>query len=368
MRGRRVWVPVVVVAAVLSSACPASADIASTLDRLTMREKVGQLVMFSVQGTQLTSAEADLIRRHHLGGVILFAANYRDRQQLTALTTRIQRVVRRASGARIGALISVDQEGGVVKRFKDMPPWRSAPELGAIGETAVARNAGRATGGALRNAGVNIDLAPVADLDIGPNHVMRARSFGSKPKKVARLATAFALGLQDRRVAAVMKHFPGLGGADVNSDEGKAYVRRTRWQLRNVDAIPFERAIRNGAKLTMLSHAIYPKDGGDRPGSLNRFIATTRLRDHLGFTGVSISDAIDAMKWWYGGDFGRTCVGSIRAGVDIALLASGARAAAECAIEIRAAVRTGRLRPARIDQAVARILVLKSWLRVYATG
>ena len=363
MRGRRALFCAALAAAIVLPTSPAVAEVA--IPRLTLREKVGQLVMFSLQSTHLTTQEAEMIRRHHLGGVILFGTNYTDRQQLTALNARIQKVVKRGSGGNIGALISVDQEGGVVKRFKDMPPWRSAPELGRTGDPTAARNEGRATGAALRNAGVNVDLAPVADLDIGPNHVMRSRAFGSKPRRVAKMATAFALGLQDKRVAAVVKHFPGLGGADINSDAGRAYVRRSRYQLRQIDAVPFERAIGAGTKMIMMSHAIYPKDGGPRPASLNRFITTTRLRKHLGFTGVSITDAVDAMKWWYGGDIGKTCRGSIRAGADIALLANNVQAAAECAIEIRRGVNSGAISRDRIDQAVQRILTLKRWLRVY---
>ena len=365
MRGRRAGLVAAIVTALIATASPASADIEATVRSMTLRQKVGQLVMFSVQGLQLSSAEADVIRRHRLGGVILFASNYSNRQQLTALTSRIQTVTRRASGARVGALISVDQEGGVVKRFKDMPPWRSAPELGRIGSNGVARNEGRATGSALRAAGVNVDLAPVADLDIGPEHVMRSRSFGSRPKRVARLATSFALGLQDRRVVATLKHFPGLGGADRNSDYGPAYVRRTRWQLRHIDIVPFRRAINEGVRMVMLSHAIYPNDGGRRPASLSRYIAELRLRRDLGFEGLSISDAIDAMTWWYGGSFAKTCRGTIDAGVDIALLASGVHAAAACAEAIRRGVRSGAISRSHVDAAVTRVLRAKRWLRVY---
>lgn len=335
------------------------------VDRLTLPEKVGQLVMFSVQGEHLTAIERDLIRRHHLGGVILFGNNYSGRAQLKALTSRIQRVVKRGSGAGVGALISVDQEGGVVKRFKDMPPWRSAPELGALNDLDVTRGQGRATGRELRRAGVNVDLAPVADLDIGPKHVMRNRAFGSRPRHVAKHVVAFSRGLQARRVAAAVKHFPGLGGADRNSDAGPAYVRRSRGQLRKIDALPFKRAIAEGARAIMMSHAIYPNDGGRKPASLNPFIASKRLRRHLGFEGVSMSDAIDAMTWWFDGEIGKTCAATIRAGVDVALLANNVYAGRTCARAIVRATRQGSIRRERIDRAARRVIELKRWLGVY---
>ena len=333
--------------------------------RLSLREKVGQLVMFTVDSLGLTATERELIERNRLGGVILFDDNYRDRAQLGRLTEQIQRTARRANRLGIGALISVDQEGGVVKRFEDMPPNYSAPRMGEINRKALAYNQGEATARALRSAGVNIDLAPVADLDLPPAHVMRSRSFGSAPYKVARLVQAFARGLQSKKVAATVKHFPGLGGATRNSDDGRSYVYRSRSQIRQVDSIPFRRAIDRDVKLVMLAHAIYPNDGGSKPASVNRYYATKRLRRGLGFTGVSISDALEPLAWRFGGSVPKACVATIRAGVDVALITGGVHTARACANAIRDAVKQGRIPEYRIDSAVERVLVLKSWLGLF---
>jgi beta-N-acetylhexosaminidase len=321
--------------------------------------------MFSVDGNSLTASERDVMRQSRLGGVILFDDNYRGRTQLRHLTRQIQRTVRRASGLGIGALISVDQEGGVVKRFEDMPPNYSAPQMGEMNRKVLVFNQGAATGRALRSAGVNVDFAPVADLDLPPAHVMRSRSFGSSKYRVARLVQAFARGLQSERVAATVKHFPGLGGATRNSDDGRAFVYRTKRQLRTTDAIPFRRAIDRDARMVMLSHAMYPNDGGDRPASVNRYYATRLLRRGFGFTGVSISDALEPLAWRFGGSVPRACVATIRAGVDIALITGNVHTARACANAIRAAVKDGRIPEHRIDSAVERVLVLKSWLRLY---
>ncbi len=327
---------------------------------MTLKQKVGQLVMFSVGGLKLSPTERRVIRKHHLGGVILFAQNYRDEQQLRALTTQIQKAVE-DDDLSIGALIAADQEGGIVKRFPDMPPWKSAPNMGESPKSTAYRQGG-ATGWALHSAGVNVDFAPVADLDLPPEHVMRSRSFGSRHASVGQRVLAFSRGLQSRNVAATAKHFPGIGGADINSDDGRAYVMRTKWQLHNIDAAPFLEAIDGGVRMVMMSHAIYPKDGGRRPASLNRYIANKRLRNELGFTGVSISDALGEVAWKFGGDTPRACVATIRAGVDIALLADDAHVARRCAAAIRAAVKAGDIPEARIDTAVARVLELKAWL------
>lgn len=342
-----------------------SPQIRDHVARMSLREKIGQLVMFSVAGTRLTEAERVAIRRNHFGGVILFAKNYRSRGQLGDLSRQIQRAARRGSGGDIGALISVDQEGGVVKRFPDMPPRYSHPQLGEINRKAVAYGQGRATGRALRSAGVNIDLAPVADLDLPPEHVMRSRSFGSNRFRVGKLARAFGRGLQSRRVAAALKHFPGLGGATMNSDFGRAYVYRSRRQLHQMDAAPFRRAIEGGVRMVMLSHAMYVNDGGDRPASLNHYIATQRLRGELGFDGVAISDALEPVSWFYGGSTSKACKGTVKAGVDIALIVGSYSAARSCAERIYNGVRQGQISTRRIDQAVRRVLELKDWVGLF---
>lgn len=334
---------------------------------MTLRERVGQLVMFSVDGLTLSATERDIIKQQSLGGVILFSKNYDNRTQVTRLNEQIDRAARQGNSLNAGALISVDQEGGIVKRFPDMPPRYSHPQLGDMNRKALTYNQGEATARALKNVGVNINLAPVADVDLPPGHVMRSRSFGTNRYRVARHVKAFSRGMQSKRVGATAKHFPGLGGATRNSDDGKSYVYRTRRQLREVDAIPFHRAVRSNIKLIMLSHAMYVNDGGSRPASLNHYIATRRLRRELDFTGVAISDALEPVSWKFGGNVARTCKATIKAGVDIALITGDVFVARACAAEIRAAVRNGTISRHRIEQAVARVIELKVWLGLYDT-
>ncbi|MEA2433655.1 MAG: beta-N-acetylhexosaminidase [Actinomycetota bacterium] len=347
----------------LIGVAPAQApSIDDVVARMSLREKVGQLVMFSVNGTGLTSHEREVIRDAHLGSVIIFAKNYDDRTQLAALTAQIQASVGRGNRDGIGALISADQEGGVVKRFPDMPPAYSAPRMGEINDPVVAFNEGRSTGRAMAEAGVNIDLAPVADLDLPPHHIMRDRSFGASRYRVARLAKAFGKGLQARGVAATAKHFPGLGGATLNTDDGRAQVNRTKRELHDIDAVPFKAAVNGDFKLVMLSHAIYPNDGGGRPASVNRYIASKRLRGELGFEGVAISDALEAVAWKFDGNVPAACTATIKAGVDLALITGNVDVARACANSIREAVRVGEISFDRLNRAVARVLELKSWL------
>jgi beta-N-acetylhexosaminidase len=364
MRGLRT-LGVALALVMASAALPAWSSVDDSIGRMTLRAKVGQLVMFTVRGTSLSEAERDVIRSARLSNVILFDQNYSGRAQLETLTTQIQQAAQAGRPHPIGALISVDQEGGVVKRFEDMAPWYAAPEMGSRDTTDLAFDQGRATGWALHSVGVNVDLAPVADLDLPPAHVMRSRSFGSAPRKVGRMVRAFSRGLQSRTTAATAKHFPGLGGASRNSDFGRSYVYRSRWKLHHIDAQPFQIAIEGGLKAVMLSHAIYPKDGGSRPASLNHYIATTRLREELGFGGVAFSDALEPVSWWFKGNVAKTCKATIKAGVDIALITGDVYAARACARAIREAVGSGAISEQRIDRSVDRVLRLKAWLGVY---
>jgi beta-N-acetylhexosaminidase len=117
--------------------------------------------------------------------------------------------------------------------------------------------------------------------------------------------------------------------------------------------------------MMMLSHALYIHERGNRPASLNHFIATKRLRRDLGFDGVAVSDALNAVAWRFGGSTARACRATVRAGVDIALITSNAYVARDCAAEIKRGVKSGSISEARLDQAVARVLALKEWLGLY---
>jgi beta-N-acetylhexosaminidase len=362
VRGGRL-VGVVAMSLIASSLASSPRISAQTIERMTLREKVGQLVMFSVSGPGLSDHERDSIRRNHLGSVILFERNYRDKDQLQRLTAQIQSAARSGTDPEIGALIAVDQEGGIVKRFDDMPPWYSAPEMGRRGRSFTAEQ-GRKTGRALRSAGVNVDLAPVADLDIPPEHVMRDRAFGSRPKRVGSLVAAFGNGLQEHRVAAVAKHFPGLGGATRNTDYGPSYVSRSKRQLRRVDRVPFERAVGARFGMVMVSHAMYLKDGGRIPASMSSHLVKDRLRNDLGYEGVAVSDALEAVGWRFDGNIAKACKATIAAGVDLALITGGVDAAERCADSIRRAVVNDKISVRRIDEAVARVLALKAWTGV----
>lgn len=334
----------------------------AALARLPAGDRAAQLVMTSVPGTSLDVATARRLRALRPGGIIVFRANYRSREQLRRLGRTLQVAVRAGDPARPMALVSVDQEGGVVKRLPDAPPNLSHPQLGAADRVALTRRQAAATALALRSVGIHMDLAPVADLDLGPRRVMEERSFGRPPARVARHVVAFALGLRDGRVAASVKHFPGFGAASVNSDDALARVARTRWQL-EADLVPFRSAVARGVESVMMSHGVYPALDRRRPASTSP-AAYRLLRTELGYDGVVLTDSLHAAGFGAAARMNAAdgCVATIRAGADVALLTGTVADAVRCRARLLAAVHSGSLAQARIDESALRVLRLKSRL------
>jgi beta-N-acetylhexosaminidase len=258
-------------------------------------------------------------------------------------------------------LVMVDQEGGLVKRLPG-GPGRSAAEVGATGSRRAALRDGRSAGSALRDAGANVDLAPVVDVcRAGAALDRERRCYSRRPAKVTRLAGAFAAGLRSRGVAATLKHFPGFGAARVNTDLAPVTIRTPRRRLRRIDEQPFA-SLASQAGLVMLSTAVYP--ALDRlPAVFSRTVATGELRGRLRFRGVSVSDALDTPAVARFGGPGRLALRAARAGTDIVLFGHGYRAGATAANTLAARLRAGRLRRGAFLRSAKRVMALRASLR-----
>ncbi len=171
-----------------------------------------------MSGTTPSSALLGRVRRGEVGGVILFGANITTRAALIALTTKLRDAA--AAGGQPPLIIAVDQEGGGIKRIPWAPPTMTVPAMGSNGDPSVANAQGASTGAALRGLGINVDLAPVADVPASKSSFMYqdGRTFSFDASVTASLADAFASGLQSGGVLPTMKHFPGIGFATANTD------------------------------------------------------------------------------------------------------------------------------------------------------
>ena len=322
----------------------------------SLGELVGQRLVVALSGTAPSEALLARVRRGEVGGVILFGANVSSPAQVRALTRALQDAA--AAGGRPPLLVATDQEGGIVKRLRWAPPWSSAAALGSR-PAGDARAAGRATGAALAAVGIDVDLAPVADVPSSSSSflVAQGRAFGRSAAAVAPRASAFARGLREAGVAASAKHFPGLGRAGGNTDLGRVVVQATRGQLL-ADAAPFATLVRQGVPLVMLANAVYPALG-PRPAAWEPGVQRLLRRD-LGFQGVTITDALPAAAAAGGVTLGEAAVLAARSGTDLLLVTAREGASAAVYERLLRAARSGALRRASLERSHARILALKA--------
>jgi len=334
---------------------------------LPLPDLAAQVVMTSVPGITLSHLSSAQLRALRPGGVIVFGDNYASRIQLARWIRSVTLAGLDGDVTRPRPLLSIDQEGGVVKRITDAPPTRSHPQLGATGRPALTRAQGRMTAALLARLGIQLDLAPVADLDLGPRHLMRERSFGADPARVGSQVASFIAGLRSGGGASSVKHFPGFGGASVNSDDALARITRTRTQL-EADLTPFRSAIAADADSIMVSHGIYTAIDRRHPASTSTAMYRL-LREELGYQGIAITDSLNAAGFAAATRDTAVagCVPALAAGADIVLLTGTLAEAAACRARIIAAVRTGALPRARLNEAAERVLTLKARLGLLTT-
>ncbi len=299
-------------------------------------------------------AAPDWLRREldaGLGGVVLFARNVRDPEQLHALTASI-----RVSPETV---VAIDEEGGDVTRL-EAARGSSVPgalALGAVDDVELTKSVALAVAVALREAGITHDLAPVADVNTNPlNPVIGVRSFGSDPALVARHVAAFTIGLQEGGVAACAKHFPGHGATEVDSHLGLPVVEAGAEDLRAAELVPFQAAIAAGTKAVMTAHLVVPALD-TLPATLSRALLTGVLRDELGFTGMVITDALEMHGVSDGWGMKESAVLALAAGADALCLGHDIDESHVARVReaIVGGVRSGRLSEERLAEAAARV-------------
>lgn len=312
--------------------------------RAALDRAIGQHIVTSFAGTGPDAQILRLARQGRIGGVILFGPNIRSVAQVRRAVSRLQAAAR--AGGHPPLIVAVDQEGGAVKRFRSLPPRRTPR---AMRTPAVALAEGRATGAALKRAGVNVDLAPVADVTGDRRSFLYPRSFASPT-----LACAFARGLKAGGVLPTLKHFPGLGGAPQNTDDAAVTLRTPRATLVRRAA-----AYRScgDAGLVMVNSARYAALG---PGPAVLRPATYALLRDLDVEAPTITDALQAQAL---ASYTRVPTRAVRAGADLLLSTGSQDAAADIYLGLAGASRRGELGAARIMAGAERIARLKRYFR-----
>jgi beta-N-acetylhexosaminidase len=340
------------------------------LPALTPEQMAGQRVVYSYPGLTPPASLLHWIRHGEAAGVIFFGGNIASTAQIASVIRELDRANAAASNPlrRYPLLLMTDQEGGIVRRLPGAPV-PSESDIGAAPDPAAqARAAGAGAGQNLAGVGMNVNLAPVLDVYRVPGNFddQFGRSYSMNPRVVATLGAAFIRSQQATGVAATAKHFPGLGAADVtqNTDLQPVTLEVSRRELRAIDELPYRAAIAAGVKLVMVSWAVYPALDASRPAGLSPAVINGELRQRLGFTGVTITDGLEAGALQPFGGIGRRARLAAGAGMDL-ILCAGQRASEGAAARaaLASALGSGALGGPAFSAALARISALRSSLR-----
>lgn len=350
---------------------PSDAVIEKKLSKMTTEQKIGQLFCVSFMGTELSETTKSFLKEYSVGNVILFSKNISTAEQTAKLCKALQNEIKKNTG--VSAFIGTDQEGGQVLRVTDGASYYpSAMAVAAAGGSENAETIGKSMGAELKALGINIDFAPVADVNSNPdNPVIGTRSYGDNALSVSDYASAFSRGMTQSGEISTAKHYPGHGDTDVDSHFGLPSVDKSLDELMQTELVPFKRLIDEGIDAIMAAHIIYPQLDKESPASMSKIMLTDILRDKLGFNGMIITDGLrmGAVSDNFG--MANACIASINAGADLLITGSGGEAEdmtftaqAECIEAVKNAILSGEISEETLNSAVLRILKFKEKYKI----
>ena len=338
----------------------------SEIAELSVEEKIGQLFFVGIRGAEVDAETSTLLNDIQPGGICLFARNIKERSQTRELLDQIRGV------SAITPFFSVDQEGGLVDRFRRI--MSPAPAAAKFNSSKDVIEFGHLTAEALRILGFNMNFAPVVDVIDKTREVagngMYSRAFGRNGEEVVELAGKFLSEMAGGGIIGCLKHFPGLGAAVVDSHEELPQINVDDFTLNEIDLYPYQRLLKQNVEMVMVAHAAYPnlglqerdRDGRLLPSSLSSNFIRGLLRDELKFEGVVITDDLEmgAIVKNYG--IGEACKMALNAGNDMFAICAKEDAIREGFAAVSKAVTSGEITESRIDDSLQRIASLKSKL------
>ncbi|MCW3820645.1 hypothetical protein ONA91_40055 [Micromonospora sp. DR5-3] len=331
---------------------------------LTRWQLAGQRIIYSYPGLTPPASLMRIIRAGEAAGVIFFGENIASTAQITSVIAQL-RLAQAQSPVHVPLLLMVDQEGGLIRRLPGAPAL-SEKRIGQSADpVAAAAAAGTGAGRTLAAVGMNVNLAPVLDVySTAGNFIDQyQRSYSANPDTVAALGRAFITAQQRTGVAATAKHFPGLGWAATaqNTDTRPVTLSQSLATLRGTDEFPYSAAV--GVDLVMVSWAIYPALDPNRPAGLSPTVVKQELRGRIGFTGVTVTDALEAGALAPYGNTGQRAVAAATAGMDLILCSARDVSQGEAATAALVNAQTGgQLDTAGFIAAADRIAELRARL------
>lgn len=322
------------------------------LSRMTLSEKIGQMVMIGVHGTELDDDSRFMLSEYAVGGVILFDRNLETAEGVRRFTKELQE----ARHGELPLLIAIDEEGGPVARMQDiLPPPPAQAKIGESGDPATARTWAKETAQSLRGFGFNLNFAPVADVGNGP------RYYSADAETVTDFVREAAAGYAEEKMLCTLKHFPGLGKGESDTHLDTVVVNADRATLEAEDLVPFRAMISKSDPtqfFVMVSHITYTALDESLPASLSPAVMTDLLREELGWQGVIVTDdmemgAADVFP------FKELGVRAVEGGADLVLVCHEYAHQQDVYNGLLTAVQNGKIPESRIDESVRRILRAK---------
>ena len=341
---------------------PVSAERVLSLDEqvedivksMSLTEKVGQMVMIGIHGTDVNEDSLYMLHQYHIGGIIFFDRNMETQEQVRNLTDHLQQ----QSGEKLPLFIAVDEEGGKVVRMRSqLPELPAQQDIGATGEPEQAKTWAMTIAGLIKGMGINTNFAPVAD--VGAD---RGRSYSDDADTVTAFVEQAAAGYEEAKAFYALKHFPGIGRASVDPHVEVSDIDISLEELMETDLKPFRSIIEShesGRYFIMMSHLRFPQIDAQEMASLSKPIMTGLLREKLGYRGLVITDDLAMGAVANHNTFRELGVKAIQAGADIALICHEYEHQQEVYLGILDAAQNGTISEERINESVRRIVKAK---------
>ena len=324
---------------------------------MSTTEKIGQLLMIGVQGTEATEDAKYVLHQFHYGGIILFDRNLKSVTQTKKLVDDLQQ----SADEKLPMFIAIDEEGGLVVRGSSfIAPPPSQEKIGKTGDPARARSQADETADKLKAIGVNVNFAPVADVGSGDG-----RSYSRDAQETVKFVKAALEGYKENNMVCALKHFPGIGRGKVDSHKEISAIEASEKELRSVDLLPFREVIdstdkgKNFDYMVMVGHLKYPAFDARHPASMSPKIITGLLREELDYQGLIITDDLEMGAIANHQDFRQAGAAAIMAGADIVLVCHEYEHAEQAYMGIYDAVKAGTISETRLDESVRRVIKAK---------